>query len=135
MVRMIAGQLIVETSEEEPGTIVLNPTVTWNPSASPLEITLKEWNRDFSLGNLDVWATVNAVISTEDPHLGDYCCDLTETGASIIQTLDEPVPVNAVYEFSAWVKKANAVFHYQLVMFHTDGTTRTAEGSITGEEW
>jgi len=135
MVRMLAGQIIEATTEEEPGTIVVNPTVTWNPSASPVEITLKEWNRDFELGNLDVWTTVNALISTEDPHLGDYCCDLTETGASIIQTLDEPVPVNAVYEFSAWVRKANAVFHYTLRMFHTDGTTNDVAGSITGDDW
>ncbi|GAH30449.1 unnamed protein product, partial [marine sediment metagenome] len=45
MVRMIAGRLIEKTTEVTPGVIVVNPTVTWNPSASIVEITLKDWNR------------------------------------------------------------------------------------------
>jgi len=133
---MIAGRLITESTEEEAGVVVVNPTVTWNPSASIVEITLKDWNRDFTEGTLVEWSYVNAEISTEDPHEGDYCVDLTETGAYILQTLDEPVPVSAVYEFSAWMRRPTGVAaSFTLRMHHTDGTVSDAVGSLVREGW
>ena len=135
MTQMIAGQLIGET-ETEPGVVVVNPTVTYNPSASPIEITLKEWNRDFSVGTLAEWTRVNAEITTEDPYTGDYCCELLGTGSSITQVLDEPVPVNAVYEFSAWLKNpSGTAFLYTLRMTHTDGSTKEVSGTVNDDEW
>jgi len=135
MVRMIAGKLITESTEEEPGTIVVNPTVTWNPSASPIQITLREWNRDFTEGTLEAWTYVDAEISTEDPYEGDFCVELTETGAYIFQTLDEPVPVYAVYEFSVWLKRKVSGDSYTLRMHHTDGTTNDVSGVLTSDDW
>lgn len=136
MVRMIAGRLITESTEEEAGVIVVNPTVTWNPSASTVEITLKDWNRGFELGDLTEWTQVDAEISTEDPYDGDFCVDLTQTDAYILQTLDEPVPVYAVYEFSAWVRRPSGVAaHFTLRMHHTDGTTNDVSGSLTSDGW
>ena len=135
MVRMIAGKLITESTEEEPGTIVVNPTVTWNPSASPIQITLREWNRDFAEGTLEAWTYVDAEISTEDPYEGDFCVELTETGAYIFQTLDEPVPVYAVYEFSVWLKRKVSGDSYTLRMHHTDGTTNDVSGVLTSDDW
>ena len=136
MVRMIAGRLITESTEDEAGVVVVNPTVTWNPSASAVEITLKDWNRGFELGDLSEWTQVNAEISTEDPYDGIFCVDLTQTGAYILQTLDEPVPVYAVYEFSAWVRRPNGVVaHFTLRMHHTDGTTNDVAGSLTSDGW
>jgi len=136
MVRMIAGRLIERTTEVTPGVIVVNPTVTWNPSASIVQITLKDWNRDFTEGTLDEWTYVDAVISREDPYEGLFCVDLTRTGAYILQTLDEPVPVNSVYEFSVWVRRPTGVdAHYILRMHHTDGTTNEVGGSLTSDGW
>jgi len=136
MVRMIAGRLITESSEVDPGVGVVNATVTWNPSASIVEITLKDWNRDFAEGTLVEWSYVNAEISTEDPYEGDFCVDLTETGAYILQTLDEPVPGSAVYEFSAWMRRPTGVAaHFILRMHHTDGTVSDAVGSLIREGW
>ena len=68
---------------------------------SPLEPTVKDWNRGFELGALTEWTAVDAEISEADPYEGDYCCNLTKTAASITQTLDDPIPVNAIFEFSA----------------------------------
>jgi len=130
MVRMLAGRLI-EGTEEDPGVVVVNPTVTWNPSASLVEITLKDWNRDFTEGTLVEWVYANAEISTLDPYEGDFCVDLTETGAYIKQTLDEPVPVYAVYEFSAWVRRHVGTSQYTLRMHHTDGTYNDVNGVVT----
>jgi len=133
---MIAGRLITESTEEEAGVVVVNPTVTWNPSASIVEITLKDWNRDFTEGTLAEWTYVDAEISTDDPHEGPFCVDLTRTGAYILQTLDEPVPVYAVYEFSAWVRRPTGVAaHFTLRMHHTDGTTNDVAGSLTSDGW
>ncbi len=136
MVRMIAGRLIEKTTEVTPGVVVVNPTVTWNPSASSVEITLREWNRGFELGDLSEWTPGNALISTEDPYDGTYCVDLTETGAYILQTLDEPVPVYAVYEFSVWLRRPpGVVAHFTLRMHHTDGTNNDASGSLIRDGW
>lgn len=136
MVRMIAGKLIEKTSEVTPGVVVVNPTVTWNPSASIVQITLKDWNRDFTEGTLDEWTYVDAVISREDPYEGLFCVDLTRTGAYILQTLDEPIPVYAVYEFSAWVRRPTGVAaHFTLRMHHTDGTTNDVSGSLISDGW
>ncbi|MCW3989134.1 MAG: hypothetical protein NWE88_03560 [Candidatus Bathyarchaeota archaeon] len=136
MVRMIAGKLIERTTEEEAGVVVVNPTVTWNPSASAVESTLKDWNRNFTEGTLTEWTYVGAEISTEDPYDGLYCVNLTETGAYILQTLDEPLPVNSVYEFSVWLKRPNGVTsRYILRMHHTDGTTNDVSGSLTSDGW
>ncbi|GAH32603.1 unnamed protein product, partial [marine sediment metagenome] len=84
MVRMIAGRLITESTEEEAGVVVVNPTVTWNPSASPVQITLKDWNRGFELGDLTEWTPVNTEISTDDPYEGTFCVNLTQTGAYMV---------------------------------------------------
>lgn len=136
MVRMIAGRLIEKTTEVTPGVIVVNPTVTWNPSASIVEITLKDWNRDFLAGTLEEWSYVDAEISREDPYSGLFCVDLTQTGAYILQRLDDPVPVNSVYEFSTWVRRPNGVVaHFVLRMHHTDGTTNDVAGSLTSDGW
>jgi len=136
MVRMIAGRLITESTEEEPGTIVVNPTVSWNPSASPVQVTIQNWNRDFAEGTLEAWTYVDALISREDPYEGDFCVELTETDAYIFQTLDEPVPVYAVYEFSVWLRRPNGVAaHFTLRMHHTDDTTNDVSGSLTEDGW
>jgi len=97
--------------------------------------TVKDWNRGFEKGDLSEWSAVDAEISTEDPYEGDYCCNLTKTGASITQTLDDPMPVNAVYEFSAWVKRPDGVSHFTLRMHHTDGTTNDVSGSLVTPGW
>lgn len=134
MVRMIAGRLIEEP--EEPGTIVVNPVVTFNPSASIIEFTLKEWNRDFEKGNFDEWTDlVDAEISTADPYEGDYCCRLKKDYASITQTLDEPLPVTAVYEFSAWFKRKVPGNLVILQMNHTDGSTNQVGWALSKDVW
>jgi len=135
LVRMIAGRLITESTEVEPGVVVVNPTVTWNPSASVVEITLKDWNRDFTEGTLAEWTYVDADISTEDPHEGPFCVNLTQTGAYMVQTLDEPVPVYSVYEFSAWFKRKASGDAFLLEMRHTDGTVNQVGGSLTRDGW
>lgn len=136
MVRMIAGRLIEKTSEVTPGTVVVNPTVSWNPSASTVESTLKDWNRNFELGDLSEWTYVDAEISIEDPKEPPFCVNLTQTGAYILQTLDEPVPVNSVYEFSIWLKRPEGVTsRYILRMHHTDGTTNDVNGALELDGW
>ena len=132
---MIAGRLITESTEDEPGVIVVNPTVTWNPSASPIQITITDWNRDFTEGTLDEWTYVNAEISTEDPYEGLFCVNLNQTGAYIRQTLDEPVPVYTVYEFSAWFKRKASGDAVILQMNHTDGTVNQVGASLTSDGW
>ncbi|MCW4048767.1 MAG: hypothetical protein NWE89_03420 [Candidatus Bathyarchaeota archaeon] len=135
MVRMIAGRLITESTEVEPGVVVVNPTVTWNPSASLVEITLKDWNRDFTEGTLAEWTYVDAEVSTEDPYEGPFCVNLTKTGAYMVQTLDEPVPVYSVYEFSAWFKRKASGDAVILEMRHTDGTVNQVGASLLTDEW
>jgi len=132
---MIAGRLITESTEVEPGTVVVNPTVTWNPSASIVEITLKDWNRDFTEGTLAEWTYVDAEISTEDPKEPPFCVNLTQTGAYMVQTLDEPVPVYSVYEFSAWFKRKDSSAAVILEMRHTDGTVNQVGAAILTDEW
>ena len=121
--------------EVEPGVTVVNPTVTWNPSSSPASFTITDWNRGFELGALTEWTAVDAEISAADPYEGDYCCNLTKTDASITQTLDEPVPVNAVYAFNCWLKKGAGTTRYQLRFTHADGSTQSKTGYLTYEGW
>jgi len=110
-------------------------TVAVSVEVNPFVVTVKDWNRDFELGNLNEWAAVDAEISTVDPYEGDYCCNLEDTDSSITQTLDDPIPVNAISEFSAWVKRPNGVTHYLLRMIHTDGTTNDVAGSLVAAGW
>ncbi len=119
----------------DPGDIVVNPVITWNPSGDPVEFEAKDWNRGFELGDLSEWTPSDAEISEADPYAGDYCCNLTVDDAYILQTLDEPMPMNAVYEFSAWVKRPNGVSHFILRMHHTDGTTNDVAGSLVRAGW
>jgi len=109
--------------------------VSVNVEVSPLEPTVKNWNRGFELGDFTSWTAVDAVISTVDPYKGNYCCNLTKTAASITQTLDDPMPVNAVFEFSAWFKRKAEGDAYTLRMIHTDGSTNDVSGSLTEEGW
>lgn len=109
--------------------------MTVNVEVSPVITTIKDWNRGFELGDLSEWEAVDAEISTVDPYEGDYCCNLTQTDASITQTLDDPMPVNALFEFSAWLKRPDGVTHFLLRMIHTDGTTNDVGGSLVKAGW
>jgi len=102
---------------------------------SPVVTTIRDWNRDFELGNLDEWTAVDAEISEVDPYEGDYCCRLTQTDAEITQTLDDPMPVNALFEFSAWFKRKAGGDAVVMQMNHTDGTTNQVGASLTSDEW
>lgn len=103
--------------------------------ASPVIATAKEWNRDFEKGDFSEWTAENAVISKRDPHEGTYCCNLAETGARITQTLDDPIPVNAVFEFSCWFNRKVHGDAWTLRMIHTDGTTNNMSGSLVTAGW
>ena len=109
--------------------------VSVNVEVSPLEPTIKDWNRGFELGDFTSWTAVDAVISEADPYEGDYCCNLEDTDSSVTQTLDDPMPVNAVFEFSAWVKRPDGVSHYTLRMIHSDGSTNDVSGSLVTAGW
>jgi len=132
---MLAGRLI-ERTEEEAGVTVVNPTVTWNPSASPLEITLKDWNRGFELGTLLNWTAVDAEISTVEPYEGSlFCCKLIGTGSSIIQTLDDPCPVTGVWLLRFRCRSAVGTGAVMPIINYTDGTSSGGGQTIFPDEW
>lgn len=79
-----------------PGQPKFTRTVAVSVVVNPFAVTVKDWNRDFELGDLSEWEAVDAEISEADPYEGDYCCNLTKTDASITQDLDDPMPVNAL---------------------------------------
>jgi len=109
--------------------------MTVNVEVSPVITTIRDWNRGFELGALTEWTAVDAEISTVDPYEGDYCCRLEDTDSSITQTLDDPMPVNALFEFSAWFKRKASGDAVILQMNHTDGTTNQVGASLTSAEW
>lgn len=134
MVRMIAGRLI-EGTETEPLTVVVNPVVTWNPSASPLEITLKDWNRGFELGNLLNWTALDAEISTVEPDEGIFCAKLIDTDSRITQTLDYPVPVAGVWMFRFRCRSATGTKIVKPIVNYMDGTSSEGVQTILADEW
>ncbi len=131
---MIAGRLIERTTETEPLTVVVNPTVTWNPSASPVQITLKDWNRGFELGTLLNWTAVDAEISTVSPYEGLFCCKLIGTGSKITQTLDDPVPVTGVWMFR-FRARSEGTTALKPIIYYTDGTSSEGGQTIFPDEW
>lgn len=118
-----------------PGQPKFTRTVAVSVVVNPFAVTVKDWNRDFELGDLSEWEAVNAEISEADPYEGNYCCNLTDTDASIIQDLDDPMPVNAIFEFSAWFKRKNPGDAVILEMRHTDGSVNQVGASLLTDEW
>jgi len=118
-----------------PGQPKFTRTVAVSVVVNPFAVTVKDWNRGFEKGDLSEWEAVDAEISTTDPYEGDYCCNLEDTDSSITQTLDDPMPVNAVFEFSCWLKRPDGVTHFLLRMIHTDGTTNDVGGSLVAAGW
>ena len=118
-----------------PGQPKFTRTVAVSVVVNPFAVTVKDWNRDFELGDLSEWEAVDAEISEADPYEGDYCCRLTETDANIIQDLDDPMPVNAVFEFSAWFKRKASGDAAILEMRHTDGSVNQVGASLLTDEW
>ena len=118
-----------------PDVTIEAPTVTWNPSASPVSITLVDWNRGFEKGNLDEWTATNAEISTVQPHTGSYCCKLKATGAKIVQTLTDPVPVPGVWLIRVWLRSASGVNLLKVTMNHSDGTSNEFASAISPSDW
>lgn len=102
---------------------------------NPFVVTVKDWNRDFEKGDLSEWEAEDAEVETDEPYEGDYCCRLTETGASITQTLDDPIPINAISEYSCWLKRKLDGDDLTLRMIHTDGTWADASGTPVTGEW
>ena len=135
MVRMIAGRLIERMTETEPLTVVVNPTVTWNPSASTLQITLKDWNRGFELGDLSEWTALNAEISLVEPYEGKFCCKLIGTDSRITQTLDYPVPVTGVWMFRFRCRSAAGTKAVKPIVNYVDGTSSEGGQTIWADEW
>jgi len=118
-----------------PGQPKFTRSVSVSVDVSPLEPTVKDWNRGFELGDLSEWTPVDAEISEVDPYAGDYCCLLEDTDSEITQDLDDPMPVNAVFEFSAWLKRVAGAAAFVLQMNHTDGTTNQVGGALISDGW
>lgn len=118
-----------------PGQPKFTRTVAVSVVVNPFAVTVKDWNRDFEKGDLSEWEADDAEISTVKPYEGDYCCYLTDDEASIIQTLDDPMPVNAIFEFSAWFKRENAGDAVILEMRHTDDTVNQVGAALLTDEW
>lgn len=118
-----------------PGQPKFTRTVAVSVEVNPFVVTVKDWNRDFEKGDLSEWEAVDAEVEVDEPYEGDYCCRLTDTGASITQTLDDPIPVNAISEFSCWLKRKEDTDDLTLRMIHTDGTTADASGTPVTGEW
>ena len=118
-----------------PGQPKFTQTVAVSVEVNPFIVTVKDWNRDFEKGDLSEWVAEDAEIEPDEPYEGDYCCRLTQTGATITQTLDDPMPVNAISEFSCWLKRKLDGDDLTLRMIHTDGTTADASGTPVTGEW
>jgi len=132
---MIAGRLIERTTEEEAGVIVVNPTVTWNPSASAVQITLKDWNRGFELGTLLNWTALDAEISLVEPYEGRFCCKLNATDSKITQTFDSPFPVNGIWTFRFKARSAAGTGAVKPIINYTDGTSSEGGAIVPADEW
>lgn len=118
-----------------PDITVESPTVTWNPSASPLSIVTKDWNRGFEKGDLSEWTATDAEISAVQPHTGSYCCKLKGTGAKIVQTLTDPVPVLGVLLLRVWGRSAAETNLLKVTMNHSDGTVNEFANTIFPSAW
>jgi len=119
----------------DPGEIVINPVITWNPSGSGLEYEVKDWNRGFELGDLSEWTAEDAVISEVEPFEGDYCCLLEGTDSKITQTLDVPFPVNGIWTFRFKARSASGTGAVNPIINYTDGTSTTGGAIVPADEW
>jgi len=110
-------------------------TVSVSVEVTPMEPTVKEWNRGFELGDLTEWTAFNAVISEVEPYEGDYCCKLLDTDSSITQTLDEPMPVNGVWMLKFRARSAAGTKAVKPIINYTDGTSSEGGQTIWADEW
>jgi hypothetical protein len=118
-----------------PEVTVQSPTVTWNQSASPLSVVLKDWNRGFEKGAFTEWTATDAEISTVSPYEGSYCCKLKVTGAKIVQNFTDLVPVTGIWIIRLRARSASGTKALTVTMTHSDETTNSNGVSIFENGW
>jgi len=118
-----------------PGLPKFTRSITVNVSVEPIVPVVTTKNRDFELGTLENWTAVDAVISEVEPYAGSYCCELEGDGSSITQTLDNLVPMNAVWAIHCLAKR-KALAGCKITIIHTDGSEADVKlQSLTTDEW